>query len=188
MASSKNLEYKKVSFLNKANSAFIEQMYLKFINEDSDLPESWKNYFDTIDEDLNIVVNEINGPSWNYKKSISLDKIQKRIEKEEIDSSIVKNTNDINKKDLLKSNSESMKAVALIRSYRLRGHLIANLDPLGLMESEYLDELHPEFYGFKKEDYQKKIYLDGAINKQYSNIREILNFLKKTYFCRIGYE
>ena len=55
-----------------------------------------------------------------------------------------------------------MKAVAIIRSYRLRGHLIAKLDPLGLLESEYLDELHPESYGFKKEDYQKKIYLDGV--------------------------
>ena len=45
MSSSKNLEYKKTSFLNKSNSAFIEQMYLKFINQDSNLPESWKNYF-----------------------------------------------------------------------------------------------------------------------------------------------
>ena len=66
--------------------------------------------------------------------------------------------------------------------------MIAKLDPLGLLESEYLDELHPESYGFKKEDYQKKIYLDGVINKQHSNIREILNFLKKTYCGPIGYE
>ena len=44
----------------------------------------------------------------------------------------------------------------MIRSYRQRGHLIAKLDPLGLIESDYLDELHPESYGFKKEDYKKK--------------------------------
>ena len=66
--------------------------------------------------------------------------------------------------------------------------MIAKLDPLGLLESEYLDELHPESYGFKKEDYKKKIYLDGVINKEHSNIREILNFLKKTYCGPIGYE
>ena len=41
MSSSKNLEYKKTAFLSKLNSAFIEEMYLKFINKDADLPESW---------------------------------------------------------------------------------------------------------------------------------------------------
>jgi 2-oxoglutarate dehydrogenase E1 component len=189
MSSSKNLEFKKTSFLNKSNSAFIEQMYLNFINKDSALPESWKTYFEGIGEEIDIIVKEINGPSWSPKKNkINIDEIQKIIEKNEINLSSKEIIGEINQKDLLKSNSESMKAVAIIRSYRLRGHLIAKLDPLGLLESEYLDELHPEFYGFKKEDYQKKIYLDGAINKQYSNIREILNFLKKTYCGSIGYE
>ena len=74
----------------------------------------------------------------------------------EINLSSKESNSEINQKDLIKSNSESIKAVALIRSYRQRGHLIAKLDPLGLLESEYLDELHPASYGFKKEDYQKK--------------------------------
>ena len=51
MSSSKNLEFEKTSFLNKSNSAFIEQMYLKFINKDEDLPESWKDYFQGIGEE-----------------------------------------------------------------------------------------------------------------------------------------
>ena len=34
MSSSKNLELKKTGFLSKSNSAFIEEMYLKFINKD----------------------------------------------------------------------------------------------------------------------------------------------------------
>jgi 2-oxoglutarate dehydrogenase E1 component len=52
MSSSKNLEYEKTSFLNKSNSAFIERMYLKFINKDADLPESWKDYFEGIGDEL----------------------------------------------------------------------------------------------------------------------------------------
>ena len=52
MSSSKNLEFEKTSFLSKSNSAFIEQMYLKFINKDSDLPESWQHYFEGIGEDF----------------------------------------------------------------------------------------------------------------------------------------
>ena len=87
-----------------------------------------------------------------------------------------------------KFNTQSIRAVSLIRSYRQRGHLIANLDPLEIRKNEYLDELHPESFGFKKEDYDTKIYLDGIINRQYSDIREILGFLKKTYCGKIGYE
>ena len=56
MSASKNLEYKKTSFLNKSNNAFIEQMYVKFINKDPSLPEGWKEYFLDIGEDLDSVV------------------------------------------------------------------------------------------------------------------------------------
>ena len=76
----------------------------------------------------------------------------------------------------------------MIRSYRQRGHLIAKLDPLQLLQSDYLDELHPESFDFKKSDYEKNIYLGGVINKDQSNIKEILVFLKKTYCGPIGYE
>ena len=83
MASSKNSEYQKTSFLSKSNSAFIEQMYLKFINRESDLPESWEKYFLEIGEEFEIIAKEINGPSWNpIKKKINLDMIQESFEKE----------------------------------------------------------------------------------------------------------
>ena len=179
MSSSKNLEFEKTGFLSKSNSAFIEQMYLQYINKDTNLPQSWKNYFDEIGDEIDIVVNEINGPSWSPKK----DKIFLKDIKEKITKNV-----EINELEIIKSNANSIKAVAMIRSYRQRGHLIAKLDPLGMMKSDYLDELHPESYGFKKEDYNKKIFLDGVTNKQHSNIREILEFLRDKYCGSIGYE
>ena len=189
MSSSKNLEYKKTSFLNKSNSTFIEQMYLKFINKDSDLPESWKNYFLDIGDELDLIAKEINGPSWSpQKKRIDLDEIQKTIDNKEKNISKESQQNGIDKIDIKKTNRDSIRAVSLIRSYRQRGHLISKVDPLELREIEYLDELHPESYGFNKEDYKNKIYLDGITNKDYSNIKEILSFLKKTYCGSIGYE
>ena len=189
MSSSKNLEYKKTSFLNKSNSAFIEQMYLKFINKDSDLPESWRNYFLDIGDEIDLAVKEINGPTWSpQKKKIDLNEIQKNINNKEQKLSIEKQNNYTDKTDIKKTNRDSIRAVSLIRSYRQRGHLISKVDPLEIRESEYLDELHPDSYGFNKEDYQKKIYLDGITNKDYSNIREILSFLRKTYCGSIGYE
>jgi 2-oxoglutarate dehydrogenase E1 component len=184
MSSSKNLEFEKTSFLSKSNSAFIEQMYLKFINKDANLPESWKKYFDGIGDELNIIAKEINGPSWGLKKKIDINEIQKKIKKISKENS----TEVIETKDLIKSNLNSIRAVALIRAYRQRGHLLAKLDPLRMMKTEYLDELHPDYYGFKKEDYNEKIYLDGVTNKEHSTVKEILSFLNKTYCGPVGYE
>ena len=189
MSSSKNLEFEKTSFLSKSNSAFIEQMYLKFINKDADLPESWQNYFEGIGDELNIVAKEINGPSWGPKKNkINIDELQKKIDQEETNSLNINSQISTNQISSFRSNEDSIKAVSMIRSYRQRGHLIAKLDPLELLKSDYLDELHPESFGFKKTDYLKNIYLGGVINKQNSNIKEILAFLKKTYCGPIGYE
>ena len=64
MSSSKNLEYEKTSFLSKSNSTFIEEMYIRFIEKDSNLPESWIKYFETLDDDIQSVIKEIEGPTW----------------------------------------------------------------------------------------------------------------------------
>ena len=162
MSSSKNLEFEKTSFLNKSNSAFIEQMYLKFINKDPELPESWANYFEGIGEEVKVIASEINGPSWGPAKAkIDIDELQKKIEIEDnnkVNNEKIDSSEKFNFQLLADSNKDSISAVALIRAYRLRGHLLANLDPLEMRESEYLDELHPEFYGFKKQNYEKKIF------------------------------
>ena len=139
-------------------------------------------------EDLSMIAKEINGPSWGIKQKIDIDEIEKRIEEDEKKISNGSNDTKINSKDLIKSNVNSIRAVALIRAYRQRGHLLAKLDPLGMMKTEYLDELHPEYYGFKKENYNEKIYLDGVINKEHSTVKEILSILNKTYCGPIGYE
>jgi 2-oxoglutarate dehydrogenase E1 component len=178
MSSSKNLEFEKTAFLSKSNSAFIEEMYVKFVNKDPSLPDSWRRYFDEIGDELDVIVNEINGPSWSPSKKFSIKNKQE-----------VNNENSpLNELEIVKSNANSIKAVAMIRSYRQRGHLIAKLDPLGLLKADYLDELHPESYGFKKDDYKKKIFLDGVTNLQHSNINEILNFLREKYCGSLGYE
>ena len=56
MSSSKNLEFAKTAFLSKSNSAFIEQMYVKFVNNDPNLPDSWKKYFNEIGDEIDVMV------------------------------------------------------------------------------------------------------------------------------------
>ena len=149
MSSSINLKYEKTSFLSKSNSAFIEEMYLRFIKKDPNLPESWKRYFETLDDDIQSVIKEIEGPTWNPKKkkvnfeSYSKNNIEKYSDTEDSETSKI----------------ESIKAIALIRAYRIRGHLIANLDPLSLQKKQEHPELKPETYGFKQKDFSRKIFL-----------------------------
>ena len=73
MSSSKNIEFEQTSFLSKSNSAFIEEMYSKYVEKDPTLPESWKNYFETLGEDLNLIVKEIEGPSWKKNRNYESD-------------------------------------------------------------------------------------------------------------------
>ena len=95
MSSTKNLEYQKTSFLNKSNSNFIENMYLRFIKNDSSLPEDWREYFHALNENIEDVINEIDGPSWSVNKvSIDNEKLtnnklvesDQELEKQKIDS------------------------------------------------------------------------------------------------------
>ena len=129
MSAEKNLNLKKTSFLSKTNSSFIEQMYIKYINEDASLPDSWKNYFQELNEDTSSILKDIKGPSWSKNNDYLIKK-------------------KINSTDFEKEKIDSVKAIALIRAYRIRGHLIANLDPLGMMKRDYLHELHPSDHGF----------------------------------------
>jgi len=186
MSSSKNLEFKKTSFLSKSNSLFIEEMYLRFIKNDPTLAQNWKDYFRSLGEDLKSVAKEIEGPSWqpNKKKiNINIEKYKK-----ELDTTVESLSSDINDQNSEQSKADSIKAIALIRAYRIRGHLIANLDPLGMMERKYLHELHPADHGFKKEDYNKKIFLHSYLDKSYASINELISFLKRIYCSSIGVE
>jgi 2-oxoglutarate dehydrogenase E1 component len=159
-------------------------MYLKYISNNSQLPQGWKEFFDGLGEEKNNILSEIQGPSWTPKKSNIKKTIdQREISMKETSSEIISSA-----KDYEKIKEQSVKAIALIRAYRIRGHLIANLDPLGLMERKYLDELHPSDHGFKKEDYNHNIYLNGYMDRKYATINEILSFLRSTYCSTIGAE
>jgi 2-oxoglutarate dehydrogenase E1 component len=81
---------------------------------------------------------------------------------------------------------DSIRALMLIRSYRVRGHLQSTLDPLGIEQATNNPELTPEFYGFTEADLDRPIYLDGVLGLQTGSIREVLSILRRTYCGNIG--
>jgi len=182
-----NIIFEKTSFLQGGNSPFIKELYLKYLSNPKSIPQSWVEFFDGLNEDKEIIKKEILGPSWSPKKNNTLKTII--VEKDVAeDKEIPINGTPVSQENYEKEKEQSVKAIALIRAYRIRGHLNANLDPLGMMERKFLHELHPADHGFKKEDYNKKIYLKEYLDRPYATINEILSFLRKAYCSTIGVE
>ena len=180
-----NIILEKTSFLQSANSTFIREIYLKYLKNSDSIPQSWKEFFDGLNENQEDILKEILGPSWAPSKNNDIENtIQEKILEEAKISSV--NTQVTSEENFEKE--KSVKAIALIRAYRIRGHLIADLDPLGMMERKYLEDLHPADHGFKKEDYNKKIYVGAYMDKKYATINEILSFFRKIYCSTIGVE
>ena len=194
-----NIIFEKTSFLSGTNSSYIEKLYAKYVENPTSIPDSWRQFFEGLgDLKDNIVDNQ--GPSWaptniKYISNGDLDVYEKYLPTNLNGNSIEEKITEINKTlssdervDVERSTIDSVRAIMMIRAYRIRGHLIADLDPLQLQEKNYHPELNPETYGFKKEDRNRKIFLDKVLGFQYATVNEILEILLKTYCAKIGIE
>ena len=182
-SSNDNTIYKKTSFLAGMNSEFINEFYADYISDPKSLPESWKNFFDGLSDDEKLVFNDLRGPTWSPEK-----KFKKLEEVLEDKKELVEENINTESKSAKQASKDSVRAIMLIRAFRIRGHLIANLDPLSIQKKEEHPELRPETYGFTKSDYKRKIFLDGVLGLQYADLNQILDILKRTYCSTIGYE
>ena len=76
MSISSNRKFEETSFLSKSNSSFIEQMYLKYLNKDTNLPDGWKKYFENLNEETSIAIKELKGPSWGIKSKYKKEQLE----------------------------------------------------------------------------------------------------------------
>ena len=182
-SSDNNITFKKTSFLSGINSEFINQLYSDYLSDRSSLPEGWQEFFDGLSDDEKLILSDLNGPSWSPEKKIKTFK--PILSEDRIDD---KQNEELKLDSIKLASKDSVRAIMLIRAYRIRGHLIANLDPLSIQKKEEHPELKPESYGFSKNDYNRKIFLDGVLGLQYADLNQILKILKKTYCSTIGYE
>ncbi|HQN55355.1 MAG TPA: thiamine pyrophosphate-dependent enzyme, partial [Novosphingobium sp.] len=84
--------------------------------------------------------------------------------------------------------ADSVRAMMLIRTYRVRGHLAANLDPLGLARRDLPADLTPEYHGFVGAAQDRKVYVGGPQGMGWFTIREIVDILKQNYCGKVGFE
>ena len=174
-SSQDNNIFKKTSFLAGNNSTFIEGYYSDYLKDPDKLPDGWKDFFDGLKENKEIISKTLDGPSWAPKlKNKKYIDLANQLKKDSLEKN---KTADLPLTE--ESAKNSIRAIMLVRAYRIRGHLIANLDPLELMAREEHPELKPETYGFTKNDLNKIIFLDGVLGLQEATLGEIINILKK---------
>jgi 2-oxoglutarate dehydrogenase E1 component len=190
------------SFLYGANAAYIEELQAQYEKDPASVEAGWREFFAALGDDPASVEKTAQGASWqkaNWPVAPKGDLISaldgdwpaaERIVGEKLRAKAPPAAAEegLSEADLQRATRESVRALMMIRAFRMRGHLHANLDPLGLEAQKDHEELHPSNYGFSEADYGRRIFIDNVLGLEYATIPEMLAILRRTYCGTIGYE
>ena len=190
-----NAIFEKTSFLHGTNSAYIEQMYERYLENPIDIPADWQNFFSGISNNSK---DSNQGASWSKYNKLEVNNGDlvsaidgnwpQEVKSFQTEVQAHEPRNEKNNEIARGATLDSIRAIMMIRAYRIRGHLKANLDPLGLVEKQDHVELRPETYGFSSNDMSRKIFLDHVLGLEFATLKEILEILNRTYCSTVGIE
>ncbi len=196
-----NQDFLNTSFLYGANAGYIEELYARYQEDPSSLSQDWQDYFAELHDQRDDVIKNAKGASWkrsnwpipaNGELVSALDGDWQQIEQkigEKIAAKGRKAGSELSDADIQRAARDSVSAIMMIRAYRMRGHLHANLDPLGMAgKKEAYDELKPASYGFTEADYDRRIFIDYMLGLEFATIPQMLDILQRTYCSTIGVE
>jgi 2-oxoglutarate dehydrogenase E1 component len=187
--------FEQTSFLYGGNAQYIEQVYARYLENPAAVDIHWRQFFAGLEDSQ----AKVTGPSW-ARKDWPL------AESGELVSALDGNwpaapaakpakggapearAPGLSAEDVRKATMDSVRALMMIRAYRMRGHLAADLDPLKLKEPGSHPELDPASYGFTESDMDRPIFLDKVLGLEHATIRQITDILKRTYCGTLGVE
>lgn len=188
------------AFLYGANAPYIEDLYARYEKDPSSVDAEWQAFFGALKDDKQSVEQSARGASWakpnwpihaNGDLVSALDGNWAQVEKvvgDKIKAKAQGKGAEISQAEVQQATRDSVRAIMLIRAYRVRGHLHAKLDPLGINPRPSDEELHPSHYGFTEADWDRKIFLDNVLGLEFGTIREIVAILERTYCQTLGVE
>src|SRR5215472_1120316 len=176
------------TFLSGNNAAFIAELYARYLENPSEVDESWRRFFGELADPPPAVEKQLNGPAWSRDRSRIITNGHAAGANGHGAAVAAPEAGTANFDAIRRAVIDSIRALQLIRSYRVRGHLEANLDPLGLMKIEPHPELHPATYGFTDADYDRPIIVANVPGLDRPTLREILAHMRATYCGTIGVE
>lgn len=189
------------SFLYGGNADYIEELYAAYETDPNSVNAEWRDFFANLGDNRQDVLENARGASWEKSNwpvtpkdelTNALDGNWAEVEKhisDKLKGKGGKAAPALSEVEITQAARDSVRAIMMIRAYRMRGHLHANLDPLGLSEkpNDY-NELAPENYGFTPQDFDRKIFIDNVLGLEYATVREMLDILKRTYCSTLGVE
>ena len=168
------------AFLNSANAPYIAELFFKFKKNPTSVDSSWKSFFQSLNDDDVAILKDFGGPEWKKRPSKIIDDVSF--------DKIIRNIPDVETDSFKTSTLDSIRALRLIRAFRVNGHLIANLDPLGITKKDHHPELDYKNYGFTDNDLSREIFIDGSLGLERASLNKIIRILKETYSASIGVE
>jgi len=165
--------------LNGGNAAFIASLYAKWVEQPGSVDPSFAELFAGLDDEARSVLTDANGASWAPRADgfeaaeAGAALPERRAGSEAATRAAV---------------LDSIRALMMIRVYRVRGHLEAQLDPLGLQKPKTHPELDPRQYGFTDTDWDRPIFIDRVLGRETATLREILDILRRSYCGPVGVE
>lgn len=163
------------SFLTGTNANVLEEMYEKYAVDPRSVHPSWASFFQ------NLEAGALPG------NAVSLNRIN-RNKLSNIPSEMTAG------RDLFTVSEDTIKLMAMIRAYRHRGHLLADLDPLQLRGGPHSsimksNELEPAYYGFTEGDLDREFVVSGELpGSPKRRLRDIVDLMRKAYCGKIGVE
>ncbi|MBV8410460.1 MAG: 2-oxoglutarate dehydrogenase E1 component, partial [Alphaproteobacteria bacterium] len=195
------MQAEQTSFLFGANAPFIEELYARYLADPAAVDPEWRTFFEALGEQKESVLAEVRGASWAPNGAHIIG----AVDPENLPAPVNRNAPNRNVKGngaavpaaLAAKTEEEIRAAAwdtqrawlLIRSYRIRGHLAADLDPLGLVKHPPHRDLDPASLGFTDADWDRPILIFGTLGLgESATLRQIIDRLRKTYCGKIGIE
>jgi 2-oxoglutarate dehydrogenase E1 component len=174
------------SFLTGANATFIAELYQRYLDDPGSVDAGWAAFFGHLDDDARAVLDELQGASWARVRPSVIGNGTGAGNGQLVEEPAAGPAAVGDEAAIRAATLDSLHALMLIRSYRVRGHLIADLDPLGLVKNEYHPELDPATWGFGPDDWDRPIFIDKVLGLEMPTLREIMEVLRATYCGKIG--
>ncbi len=192
---SPNKKFHASSFMQGQNAEYLEQLYARYATDPKAVDEAWAEFFRQLGDPEQDVKAEARGPSWARTDwpPQPTDELtgaltgewpapaEARAAGQKIAARASEKGVEITDAQIQRAVLDSVRALMLIRAYRIRGHLVADLDPLGMRSKTPHPELDPKTYGFTEADMDRPIFIDNVLGLQIATMRQILDIVKRTY-------
>ncbi|WGH80092.1 2-oxoglutarate dehydrogenase E1 component [Jannaschia ovalis] len=196
---SPNDVFRSTSFMQGHNAEYLEQMYARYAADPAAVDETWKQFFEALADDAANAQAEAQGPSWARRDwppqpadeltaaltgewpAPPVDAKEAKAAGDKIRAKAEATGTKVSDEQVRRAVLDSIRALMLIRAYRIRGHLAADLDPLGMRAETPHPELDPKSYGFTEADMERPIFIDNVLGLEVATLNQIVSILKRTY-------